>query len=230
MNIDQSEVKKFESGYNDWHNPKGKFRSLHAINDARFSFINELAHLKDKTVLDIGCGGGILSSSLAQASALVDGIDTSSKAIAAAQQHAALIQIDINYKCASVEDILTTHKESYDIICCLEVIEHVPSPQKLVLDALSLLKPNGYIFVATINRNLYSFLTAIVGAEYIFRILPINTHSYSKLVTPQELNSYLNQGKANVIDKSGMFYNTLSHQARLVKNMWGNYIMCAQKQ
>jgi 2-polyprenyl-6-hydroxyphenyl methylase/3-demethylubiquinone-9 3-methyltransferase len=230
VNIDPEEITKFDADYYDWHNSKGKFRSLHAINSTRMHFITHNVNaLAGKKVLDIGCGGGILSYKLAQLRAIVEGIDKSSSAISAAQQHARLNKLNIHYSCNSVEDILHQRQNFYDLICCLEVVEHVPSPRQLIIDAISLLKPGGHIVVATINRNLYSFIVAILGAEYIFRILPINTHHYNKLVKPQELSSYLSDANAKVISTSGMFYNPLTHNACLVNNMWVNYILCAQK-
>jgi 2-polyprenyl-6-hydroxyphenyl methylase / 3-demethylubiquinone-9 3-methyltransferase len=224
-NIDQAEVEKFNALAHKWWDPTSEFRPLHEINPLRVSFITSKVSLKGKKLLDVGCGGGILSESMAKEGAHVTAIDQGEKVIKIAQLHNLESKLDIDYKQLNIEDFCKNNKNKFDVITCLEMLEHVPNPASIVMTCSSLLKPNGKIFFSTINRNAKSFLFAIIGAEYILKLLPKGTHSYEKFITPAELMSWCEMERLNFNDIVGMTYNPLLKKYSLGKDISVNYLV-----
>ena len=228
-NIDQQEVKKFSDIAEQWWNKDGDFKPLHVINPLRANYIKEKIELKNKKVLDVGCGGGLLCESLYDFGAKVTGIDAAGPGIEVAKIHAQKNNKYIKYFEKTAEELNTEYIEYYDVVTCLEVLEHVPDPKSLVRTCVQLLKPGGLIFLSTINKNPRSWITAIVGAEYIFNILPKGTHEFDKFIKPSSLAKYLRDAKAELLETKGMFYNPLTHKANLNNDLGVNYLMYARK-
>lgn len=229
VNIDLQEVKKFSDIAEDWWNKNGDFKPLHVINPLRTKFIKERTELKNKNVLDVGCGGGLLSESLFDFGAKVTGIDAAGPGIEVAKIHAKENNKDINYFEKTAEELRKEKSETFDIVTCLEVLEHVPDPKSLVKTCTDLLKPGGHLFLSTINKNPRSWITAIIGAEYIFNLLPKGTHEFDKFIKPSNLASYVRDANAKVIETKGMFYNPITHKANLNEDLGVNYLMYARK-
>ena len=228
-NIDQQEVKKFSDIAEEWWNKDGDFKPLHVINPLRANYIKEKIELKDKKVLDVGCGGGLLCESLYDFGAIVTGIDAAGPGIEVAKIHAQKNNKNIKYFEKTAEELNTEYIEYYDVVTCLEVLEHVPNPKSLVKTCVQLLKPNGLLFLSTINKNPRSWITAIVGAEYIFNILPKGTHEFDKFIKPSSLAKYIRDAEAELLETKGMFYNPLTHKANLNNDLGVNYLMYARK-
>ena len=191
QNIDQNEVNKFEAIAESWWDPLGDFKPLHVINPVRANYINNKAPLNGLKALDVGCGGGLLAEALDSRGAQVTAIDVSETNIEIAKLHAKKERKEINYQHITVEELTNINIEYFDVVTCLEVVEHVPDPSKLILSCVQLLKPKGQLFLSTLNRNPRSFITAILGAEYIFNILPKGTHEWNKFIKPSELEKYM---------------------------------------
>ncbi|CUT18206.1 MULTISPECIES: bifunctional 2-polyprenyl-6-hydroxyphenol methylase/3-demethylubiquinol 3-O-methyltransferase UbiG [Candidatus Ichthyocystis] len=212
-----------------WWDDQGPMKVLHHINPVRMAFINSIISLQGKLVLDIGCGGGILSESLVRSGAEVIGVDRSSSLIDVAKLHAASELLAIDYKHATVDDLLETHKDSFDCIVCMEVIEHVSSPRVFIGQCIKLLKEGGYIILSTINRTAKSYFLTIVIAEYILSIITRGTHDWSCFIKPSELSVWLEEYGLLVRNVKGLHYNPMTHSASLSSSVDVNYFMVAQK-
>lgn len=227
-NFDQNELDKFSKLADEWWDPNGKFKPLHLINPLRSKYIAEKINLDKLAVLDIGCGGGILAESLTKLGAKVTAIDLSDGPLNVAKIRAQKMNMDINYQKISSSE-LVDQKERFDVITCLEMLEHVPDPGEIVADCAKLLKPEGHVFFSTINRNLKSMMLAIFGAEYILNILPRGTHDYEKLIKPSELKQYIDEANLELKEIKGMLYLPLVDIAKLTNDTSVNYIIHAQK-
>ena len=227
-NFDQNELDKFSKLADEWWDPNGKFKPLHLINPLRSKYIAEKIKLDKLAVLDIGCGGGILAESLTKLGAKVTAIDLSDGPLNVAKIRAQKMNMDINYQKISSSE-LVDQKERFDVITCLEMLEHVPDPGEIVADCAKLLKPKGHVFFSTINRNLKSMMLAIFGAEYILNILPRGTHDYEKLIKPSELKQYIDEANLELKEIKGMLYLPLVDIAKLTNDTSVNYIIHAQK-
>ena len=228
-NVDKQEVKKFSDIAEEWWDKDGDFKPLHIINPLRANYIKDKIELLDKDILDVGCGGGLLSEALYDFGANVTGIDAAGPGIQVAKIHAKENNKNISYFEKTAEELNKKNSESFDIITCLEVLEHVPDPKELVNTCINLLKPKGFLFLSTINKNPRSWLTAIVGAEYIFNLLPKGTHEFNKFIKPSMLASYIRSANAELLETKGMFYNPVTHKAHLNNDLGVNYLMYARK-
>jgi 2-polyprenyl-6-hydroxyphenyl methylase/3-demethylubiquinone-9 3-methyltransferase len=227
-NADPHELEKFSQLAHRWWDPHSEFRPLHEINPLRLRWIDARAGLAGKRVLDVGCGGGILSEAMAAAGAQVTGIDLSDKALKVAQLHLLESGRQVAYRKVAVEDLAAEQPGTYDIVTCMEVLEHVPDPASQVSACARLLKAGGHAFFATINRNPKSFLFAIVGAEYVLRLLPKGTHEYARLIRPSELAAMCRRAGVSVQAMTGMTYNPLTKVYALGRDTDVNYILHAQ--
>jgi 2-polyprenyl-6-hydroxyphenyl methylase/3-demethylubiquinone-9 3-methyltransferase len=224
-NTDELEILKFNNLAHKWWDSTSEFKPLHDINPLRVDFIKSKVDLKGKRVLDIGCGGGILAEALAREGAEVTGIDQGEKVIKIAKLHSLESQLNINYEQINIENFITKNKHKFDVITCLEMLEHVPDPASVIKACSQILKPDGKLFLSTINRNPKSFLFAIIGAEYILKLLPKGTHTYEKFITPSELRDYCNQSNLKFNDLIGMTYNPIFKTYRLEKDTSVNYLV-----
>jgi 2-polyprenyl-6-hydroxyphenyl methylase/3-demethylubiquinone-9 3-methyltransferase len=225
MNVDQAEISKFDALASRWWDPSGDFRPLHEINPLRLDYIRQRADLRGSKALDIGCGGGILAEALAAQGATVTGIDMAPAPLAVARLHQAESGTSVDYQQATAEEFASRHAAQFDVVTCLEMLEHVPSPSGVVAACARLVRPGGQIFFSTINRNPKSFLFAIVGAEYLLRLLPTGTHQYEKFIRPSELEAWARSAGLVHRGSTGMHYNPLSRIYSLGQNVDVNYLM-----
>lgn len=228
-NFDQDELAKFESLAYRWWDQNSEFKPLHDINPLRLNFIHERIPLTGKKVIDIGCGGGILSESMAHKGAKVKGIDLGKAPLAVAKLHSKESGLDVDYEMISAEDIAQREPATYDVVTCLEMLEHVPDPSKIVAACAELVKPDGHVFFSTINRNPKSYLFAIIGAEYVLKLLPKGTHDYAKLIKPSELSQWIRAAQLDSKELIGMSYNPLTKKYWLGQDVSVNYMMHTQK-
>ena len=229
QNIDQNEVNKFANIAEKWWDPSGDFKPLHVINPLRANYINNKSPVDGLKVLDVGCGGGLLAEALDSKGAEVTAIDVTEANIEVAKLHAQKMQVKIDYRLVTAEELAQKESQSFDVVSCLEVIEHVPDPGQLIKACSDLLKPDGAMFLSTLNRNPRSFITAIVGAEYIFNILPKGTHEWAKFIKPSELEGFMRDAGIKLIESKGMFYNPIFHTANLNNDLGVNYMMHGSK-
>lgn len=224
-NIDDSEIAKFEELASRWWDRDSEFKPLHDINPLRTDFIAERVNLSGARVLDVGCGGGILSESMAHRGAKVTGIDMGEAPLAVARLHQASGNLDIDYHKMTAEEHAAENDAAYDVVTCLEMLEHVPDPSSVVAACAKMVKPGGSVFFSTINRNPKSFLFAIVGAEYVLNLLPRGTHQYEKLIRPSELDGWIRQSHLASQEITGMHYNPLSRKYHLGPGVSVNYLL-----
>ncbi len=228
-NFDPAEIAKFEELAFRWWDKDSEFKPLHDINPLRLNFIHERVNLSGKKVLDVGCGGGILSESMAVKGASVKGIDLGKAPLSVAQLHAKESQLEISYEMISAEDIAQREPAAYDIVTCLEMLEHVPSPESIIASCAKLVKPGGHVFFSTLNRNPKSYLFAVIGAEYILNLLPKGTHEYQKFIRPSELDRWCRKSGLTAKELVGMSYNPLTKHYWLGRDVSVNYLLHTQK-
>ena len=230
VNADPAELAKFSDLAHRWWDPESEFRPLHQINPLRLDWINALAPLKKQQVLDVGCGGGILADSMARKDATVLGIDLSTKALRVAQLHALEVQTDgVQYREISVEALAAEQPGSFDVVTCMEMLEHVPDPDSVVRACGQLVKPGGWVFFSTINRNAKAFMLAIVGAEYVLGMLPRGTHEYAKFIRPSELALSCRSAQLDILHTRGLEYNPLTRRYWLSADTSVNYLLATRR-
>ncbi|HEY3326942.1 MAG TPA: bifunctional 2-polyprenyl-6-hydroxyphenol methylase/3-demethylubiquinol 3-O-methyltransferase UbiG [Novimethylophilus sp.] len=229
LNADPQELEKFAALAHRWWDAESEFKPLHDINPLRLDYIDRIAGLKGKTVLDVGCGGGILSEAMALRGAQVTGIDLGEKALKVAQLHRLESGVGVDYRLVSVEAMAAERPAGFDVVACMELLEHVPDPAAVVAACSMLVKPGGHVFLSTINRNPKSYLFAVIGAEYVLKLLPRGTHEYGKFIKPSELSACCRQAGLEVSDLAGMSYNLLTKRYWLDKDISVNYLIHAVK-
>jgi len=230
VNADPAELDKFSALASRWWDPESEFKPLHAINPLRLEWIQELTgSLAGKRVLDVGCGGGILSESMARTGAQVTGIDLAEKSLKVARLHGLESGVPVEYRKVPVEDLAAEQPGQYDVVTCMEMLEHVPNPASIVQACATLAKPGGWVFFSTLNRNAKAFLFAIVGAEYVLRLLPRGTHSYEHFIKPSELTAAARQAGLEPCAMRGMEYNPITKIYTLSGDASVNYLMATRK-
>ena len=227
LNADQNELDKFSQLAHRWWDPNSEFKPLHDINPLRLEWIDRHANIQGKSILDIGCGGGILSESMAQRGAIVTGIDLSDKALGVARLHLLESGNKVDYQKVSAEELATQNANRFDVVTCMEMLEHVPNPASTIAACAALVKPGGHVFFSTINRNAKAYLLAVVGAEYILNMLPKGTHDYMKFIKPSELSRWSKSVGLEPDELIGMTYNPFGNNYRLGRNTDVNYLMHA---
>lgn len=228
-NVDDLEIRKFEALASRWWDPNSEFKPLHDINPLRVNYISQHINLAEKRVLDIGCGGGILAEALAHHGAAVTAIDKAEASLSVAKLHLLESQLDISYLDSTAEEFAEAQPAQFDVVTCLEMLEHVPDPSSVVAACQRLVKPGGLVFFSTINRNPKSYLFAIIGAEYLLNLLPRGTHDYAKLIKPSELATWSRQAHLTLRDQIGMGYNPLTKKYFLQNSVDVNYLACYEK-
>lgn len=224
-NIDIDEIKKFSSRAQQWWDAKGEFKTLHDINPVRLAYIENVISLKDKKVLDIGCGGGLLSEAMALQGAIVTGIDVSNENILIASEHAKNNNIEIRYDSCTAEEFSINNIGQYDLITCMELLEHVPEPESIIKACSIMIKPGGHVILSTINRNLKAYTLAVLTGEYLFKLLPKGTHNYEKFIRPSELVNWCQEYGLFTNDIKGLNYNPLFHHCSLGNKPDVNYLI-----
>lgn len=227
-NVDPAELEKFSELAHRWWDPESEFRPLHEINPLRLDYIDGIAALRGKRVLDVGCGGGILAEAMAARGAQVTGIDLADKPLKVAQLHLLESKLDVLYRNIAVEALAREAPHSFDVVTCMEMLEHVPDPASAVSACAALLKPGGHAFFATLNRNPKSYLFAIIGAEYVLNLLPRGTHDYARFIKPSELSAACRNAGLEISGITGMTYNPFSKVYALEADSSVNYILCAR--
>ena len=228
-NADPAELQKFSDLAHRWWDPQGEFRPLHAINPLRLEWIERHAPLGGKDVLDVGCGGGILAEAMARRGARVTGIDLADKALSVAQLHLMESGVAARYELASAEDYAAAHAGEFDVLTCMEMLEHVPDPASAVAACARLLRPGGRAFFSTLNRNPKAYLFAVIGAEYVLKLLPKGTHDYARFIRPSELARWCRDAGLREAELLGMTYNPITQRYRLGPDCDVNYLLCCRR-
>ena len=228
-NVDAAELSKFSELAHKWWDKTSEFKPLHEINPLRLNYINDAVPLKGKRVLDVGCGGGILSESMAEKGAMVTGIDLGEKALKVAQLHSLESGTEVDYRLVAAEQLAGQEAGTYDVVTCLEMLEHVPDPASIVQACAALVKPEGHVFFSTINRNPKAYAFAVLGAEYILNMLPKGTHDYAKFIKPSELASWARQADLSLTGQAGMSYNPVTKHYWLSDDVSVNYLVHTTK-
>ena len=228
-NVDNNEVSKFSRLAQDWWNSNGELKTLHQVNPLRLKFIQKHTILDSKNIIDIGCGGGILTESLTTSNNRVSGLDASYDAIAIAKEHAQKNNLNIDYINSTIEDFVASEDKQFDVISCMEMLEHVPNPESIISSIAKIIKKDGYFFASTLNRNLKSYLLSIVAAEHILKIVPKGTHEYAKFIKPYELIKVAEKYGFKALEITGVHYNPLNDSFKLGKNADVNYIIAFKK-
>ncbi len=228
-NADPIELEKFSQLAHRWWDPNSEFKPLHDINPLRLGYINRIVPLEGKTVLDVGCGGGILAESMAGLGATVTGIDLGDKPLQVAKLHLLESGKKVEYRKIAVEDLAAEQPDRYDIVTCMEMLEHVPNPASTVRACAAMVKPGGHVFFSTLNRNAKSYLFAVIGAEYVLKLLPRGTHDYARFIKPSELASFCRDSGLNVANITGMSYNPLTKVYSLGRDTDVNYLVHCQR-
>jgi 2-polyprenyl-6-hydroxyphenyl methylase/3-demethylubiquinone-9 3-methyltransferase len=229
QNVDTEEIAKFENLASRWWDPHSEFKPLHDINPLRLDFIDQRARLKGKTVLDVGCGGGILAESMAARGASVTGIDLGEAPLSVARLHLKESGVNVDYEQCSAEELAAKRPEHFDVVTCLEMLEHVPNPASVIVACSRLVKPDGHVFFSTINRNAKSWLFAIVGAEYVLKLLPRGTHDYMKLIKPSELECWTREAGLKIREFTGMHYSPITRRYWFGPGVDVNYLAHARR-
>jgi 2-polyprenyl-6-hydroxyphenyl methylase / 3-demethylubiquinone-9 3-methyltransferase len=230
MNADPQELEKFSALAHRWWDPESEFKPLHQINPLRLDWIDGISKLAGKSALDIGCGGGILAESMARRGARVKGIDLSEKALKVAQLHLHESKLDVDYEAVSAEDLAARSPGAYDVVTCMELLEHVPDPSSIVAACARLARPGAPVFFSTINRNPKSYLFAVLGAEYLLRLLPRGTHDYQRFIKPSELSRWCREAGLYVEEVLGMTYNPITKRYRLERDCDVNYLLRCRRE
>ena len=225
VNADPAELDKFSKLAHRWWDPAGEFRPLHEINPLRLDWIAQHAPLDGAAVLDVGCGGGILAEAMARRGAKVTGIDLSEKALKVAQLHLLESRLEVQYQSVSAEDYAAAHADRFDVVACMELLEHVPEPGAMVAACARLVRPGGQVFFSTINRNPKSYLFAVIGAEYVLGLLPKGTHDYMRFIKPSELSRWSREAGLRIDELIGMSYNPITRRYWLGRNCDVNYLL-----
>ena len=228
-NVDEAEVARFNALAARWWDPDGDFRPLHQINPLRLDWIRQNTEFDGRVIVDVGCGGGILAEAMAQSGATVTGIDMAEESLAVARLHQIESGVDVDYRQTTAEELAAECPDRFDVVTCLEMLEHVPEPPQVIRSCAELVKPGGHVFFSTINRNPKSFLFAIVGAEYVLKLLPAGTHEYQKFIRPSELESWARAAGLELRSSVGMHYNPVSAEYSLGPNLDVNYLMHFQR-
>ncbi len=229
LNVDQAEIRKFEELASRWWDPHSEFKPLHEINPLRLDFIDRRASLAGKQVLDVGCGGGILAEGMAQRGAAVTGIDMGKAPLQVARLHLLESGLEVDYQQIPVEQLAAECPQSFDVVTCMEMLEHVPDPASVIRACARLVKPGGQVFFSTLNRNPKSYLFAIIGAEYLLRLLPQGTHDYARFIRPSELDGWIRAAGLSTETITGLVYNPFTRQYRLDRDIDVNYMVSCRK-
>jgi 2-polyprenyl-6-hydroxyphenyl methylase/3-demethylubiquinone-9 3-methyltransferase len=230
LNVDPAEIARFEAAASRWWDPQGEMRPLHDLNPVRLQYVERAGNLTGLKVLDVGCGGGLLAEAMARKGALVTGLDLADDLLQVAKLHALEASVEVNYVLEAAESHAAAHAGEYDVVTCMEMLEHVPDPTS-VIDALGrLVKPDGHVFVSTLNRTLQAYALAILGAEYVLRLLPTGTHTYDKFIRPSELRQWSREAGLTVIDIAGLDYDPFTRRTRLTMDASVNYLVHLRRQ
>jgi 2-polyprenyl-6-hydroxyphenyl methylase/3-demethylubiquinone-9 3-methyltransferase len=229
QNVDHAEIARFEAAASRWWDPQGEMRPLHDLNPVRLAYVERSGRLEGRDVLDVGCGGGLLAEAMARTGARVTGLDMATELLKVAQLHALESGVAVKYLLESAEQHAVDRAARYDVVTCMEMLEHVPDPAQVVVALAALVRPGGHVFLSTINRTPRAYLRAVIGAEYVLRLLPTGTHTYEKFIRPSELSAWARHAGLRTVDVVGLDYDPFSHSARIVTDARVNYLMHLKK-